>query len=446
MNFLDKMAEKIMPLASKLSSQRHLSAVRDAFIEIMPLVIVGSFMVLINNVFLSTKAGGLFSLFPNPAQYEPLLAEIRPVFGLVYNGTLNIISLLIAFSVAYKLSASYQEQKPSFYGVLAVGILIIMFPQTTEFKVDIKGVETAVDIAGTITSNETGAVGLFMAFFTAIVSTELLRRLTRVKKLVIQMPSSVPPAVAKSFNVLIPAFLVIFCFALGAHLLDTFWETTLQEIINKVIQAPVSQALENFFGIFVVMFLQNGLWAFGIHGAFALSPVVEPSLLIALEQNAAASLAGNMLPNIVTKPFIDAFVLIGGGGTTIGLLGAIFIASKREDYRAVSKFSLMPGLFNINEPLIFGLPVVLNPILMIPLVLSPLICLTIAYSATVLNLVGKTYILVPWTTPPVISAFLATGGDYRAIILSLILICVSIIVYLPFVIVANKAKDLENKS
>ncbi|MGL5043258.1 MAG: PTS sugar transporter subunit IIC [Culicoidibacterales bacterium] len=442
MNFLDKIAEKLLPVAGKLSSQRHLAAIRDSFIEMMPLVIIGSFMVLINNVFLSSNPGGLFSLFPDPKSFEPILAEIRPIFGLVYNGTLNIISLLIAFAVAYKLAQSYGE-KPLYFGLLAVGTLIIMFPQATEFTVTVKGLEEVVKVGGVITGTQTSAVGLFMAFFTGIIATELLRAFTKIKAILIKMPESVPPAVAKSFNVLVPSFLVILLFALLAYFLDLMFGLTLQDVINTVIQAPVSQALESYIGIAVVMLLQNGLWSFGIHGAFALSPVVEPALLIAIEANAKAFEAGLVLPNIVTKPFIDAFVLIGGGGTTIGLLGAVLIASKREDYRAVTNFSVMPGVFNINEPLIFGLPVVLNPILMIPLILAPLACLTVAYVATAVGLVSKTFILVPWTTPPVLSAFLATGGDWRAAVLAIILILLAIAIYIPFVIVANKAKDIE---
>lgn len=454
MNFLDKIAEKVVPFAAKLSSQKYLAAIRDSFIEIMPLVIVGSFMVLINNVILSTGQVGLFFWWKDG---EVIFSQIRPVFSLIWYGSLNIVSLLIVFSVAYKLAEHYGE-KPLYFGLLAVGCLLVLFPQIQtlsgsfsafidEGKI-VEGVKPAyetarVNIWGAITGTQVGPAGLFMAFLTGILSTEVLRALSKIKLIMIKMPDAVPPAVAKSFNILIPSFLTMLIFAGVAHLLQVTLNLTAQDIINRVIQAPVSTVLESYPGILLVMILQNLLWSFGIHGAFALSPVVEPTLLVALSQNEIAYKAGEVLPNIVTKPFIDAFVLMGGGGTTIGLISAIFIASKREDYKAVAGFSMVPGSFNINEPLIFGLPAILNPLLMLPMVIAPVVCLTIAYVTTAYGLIGKTFILVPWTTPPILSAFLATGGDFRAAILALILIVISTVIYLPFVILLNKEKQYE---
>ena len=141
---------------------------------------------------------------------------------------------------------------------------------------------------------------------------------------------------------------------------------------------------------------------------------------------------------IVTKPFLDAFANVGGAGATFSLILALLISSKREDEKLIAKLSFTPGLFNINEPLMFGLPVVLNPVYIIPIIIAPIITTMIAYFATAMGLINKTIVLIPWTTPPVLSAYLATGNDYRAAILSVVLIAISTLIFIPFVMISNK--------
>src|SRR5699024_3327513 len=157
-----------------------------------------------------------------------------------------------------------------------------------------------------------------------------------------------------------------------------------------------------------------------------------------IQENIDAFRAGTEIPNIVTKPFIDSFAMLGGGGFTLALMIAIFIASRRTDYREVTKFAFIPGLVNSNEPLMFGFPVILNPIFALPLIFVPIININIAYVATSLGLISKTVVLVPWTTPPVVSAFLSTSGDWRAALLAVLLIILSVIIYLPFVMAPNR--------
>ncbi|MDY0393685.1 PTS transporter subunit EIIC [Virgibacillus halophilus] len=270
-------------------------------------------------------------------------------------------------------------------------------------------------------------------------------RLKKKRKLRIKLPDTVPPEVGKSFSALIPAFLTLTLFAALVFLTNIVFGFGLQELVTKAIQAPLDLVVQSRFGINIIMFFQNLLWSVGIHGTFVLGPIKDPSLLSAIQENINALQAGQEIPNIVTKPFIDSFAMLGGGGFTIGLIIAIFIASKRSDYREVTKFATVPGLFNINEPLMFGLPVILNPVLAIPLILVPIINLNIAYLATSLGLVSKTVAYIPWTTPPVLSAFLATAGDWRAALLAVLLIVISVIIYLPFVMATNRMAEIEKK-
>lgn len=424
--FSEKLADFLGPIASKFSSQRHLVAIRDGFITVMPLVIVASFYVLINNVVLDSSLGMLKD-FGNFDTYKDIGFS-------VYYGTLGFLSIFLAFGVAYKLAAAYEMDSIG-TGFVAIAATIALMPTSV----------TSGDVVvnGVFSEAYTSPTGLFVAIIASILAVELLRVLQKSKALKISMPDSVPPTVSKSFNLLIPATIALTIFALVSFLCVKFIGMNVYEIINTLIQTPIKAVFQGLPGIIIVVVLQSLLWSFGLHGAFVLSPITEPTLLTSIQENINALQAGTEIPNIVTKPFLDVFVNVGGVGFTIALIIAILLVSKREDYRSVTKIALAPGCFNINEPLMFGLPVVLNPIFTIPLILVPVVSLIIAYGATYFGLISKTIVMVPWTTPPVISAFLATGGDWRAALLSVILIIVAVAIYLPFVLAANKVKDVE---
>ncbi|SCJ89710.1 PTS system oligo-beta-mannoside-specific EIIC component [uncultured Clostridium sp.] len=425
--FSEKIAMWLAPVATKFSNQRHLVAIRDGFIAVMPLVIVGSLFVLINNVILDS-GNGLLKDLGNFDRYKEI--------GLsVYYGTLGFLSIFLAFGVAYKLAKAYDLDGLA-TGFIAVAAVLALMPTTVT--------SGDVSIGGVFSETYTSAIGLFVALIGSILSTELLKILSKKDKLKIKMPDSVPPAVSKSFNILVPACIVLIVFALISFLCIEFLGMNVYEIINKIIQTPLQAIFQGLPGIVMILFFQNLLWSFGLHGAFILSPITEPTLMAAIQENINALQAGEFIPNIVTKPFLDAFCFSGGGGFTIGLIIAIFIASKRADHRSIAKLGAVPGCFNINEPLVFGLPIVLNPLFMLPLMLIPAINLIIAYLATAAGLIEKTVVAVPWTTPPIVSAYLATGGDWKAAALSAGLIVLSVILYMPFVIAANRELNMED--
>lgn len=424
--FSSKISSWLTPVAMKFSNQRHLCAIRDGFVVLMPLVIVSSFFILINNVILDSNNGILRNIVD--------LSRYQAIGNQVYNGTLGFLSILIAFTVAYKLSESYGEDG-LISGIISVAVLVTMFPSTLEI-VPI-GADKPVEVMGAISQNETSATGLLFAIISALVGTEIFLRLQKNNKFKISLPDTVPLAVSKSFSALIPAFITLTLFGVIVFIIESLFGFGLQDLVVKLIQKPLSAVFQGMIGINIVMLFQNLLWSLGIHGTFVLGPITEPTLLVAIQENINAFNVGLDIPNIVTKPFIDSFAMLGGGGCTIGLIIAILIASKREEDKGIAKLSIAPGLFNINEPLMFGLPVILNPILAIPLILVPLINLNIAYIATRLGLISKTVVMVPWTTPPILSAYLSTAGDWRAAVLAALLIGISIIVYLPFVMATN---------
>lgn len=426
--------DKLTRWAGVFSAQRHLTAVRESFVALMPLIIAASLFILINNVLLNSNSG-LVGLLGIEGAW---VGHVQEIGIRVYNGTLNIFALLATVMIAYRLASSYGEDGVT-YGVFALASLFVFFPMSV--PVTSPSGET-FQAGGFFSGMEVGATGMFVGIFIALISVELFRRLSKTEKLKIKMHDSVPPSVARSFNTLIPMILLLTLFGTCAWGMNYFFDKTLHELVTRMIQAPLQNILQGLSGLTALLFVQNGLWWMGIHGASIMYPVTETTLLLALQENTAALVAGVELPHIVTKPFIDAFSFMGGGGQTIGLLVALFIAAKREEHRTITKLSAPGAMFNINEPLIFGLPIMFNPILIVPFLLTPIISVSLAYGATALGMISKTSVLVPWTTPPVLSAYLATGGDWRAGVLSALLIAVSVVIYLPFVIAMNRAKSV----
>lgn len=417
--FMNFMEEKFVPVAARIGAQRHLVAIRDAFAAIMPLIIAGSMAVLVNNM--------------NIPGYQDLMTGIfgeswKGFGGNIWWGTFAIMSLFISFMVAYNLAKSY-DANPVSAAVLSFATYFTFVPQVN------------ADAWGNIGWQYTNATALFAAIIIAILSTELFRILSKSKALVIKMPEGVPPAVARSFAALLPSMIVLSLAALLQLLL--FNTESVFAIITKFIQVPFAEVGNTMGAAIAIAFSNHFFWFFGIHGSNILEPVMQAVYVPAVAENAAALAEGLKMPFIVTKSFFDAFVYMGGSGTTIALLAAIFVASKRKHYRMMAALGAPAGIFNINEPVIFGLPIVLNPIFIIPFVLTPVTLTVIAYLATAAGLVPATSIVIPWVTPPIIGGFLATGGSISGALLSLFNLGVAFVLYVPFVMLSEK---LEKKA
>ncbi|MFZ5968199.1 MAG: PTS sugar transporter subunit IIC [Bacillota bacterium] len=409
--FFDFMERYFVPVAARIGAQRHLVAIRDGFIGIMPLILAGSFAVLLNNT--------LFN-------WMPIFGELKGINGNVWWGTFAVMTLLVVFSVGYNLAKGYGEDALA-AGLISVGSFLAITPQ-------VHGEAPW----GYIHWGYLNATGLFTGIIVALIATEIFVKLMK-KKLVIKMPDNVPPAVGRAFAAVIPGILAVYAFGIIGYLITKTGATSLHDLIYMTIQKPLQGFSQGIFSVIVMGVLINLFWFFGLHGANIMEPVMQSLYMPALEANASAVQQGLQAPNVVTKVFFDAYVHLGGSGATLALLLAIFIASKkRKDYKEVAKLSAPAGLFQINEPVIFGLPIVLNPILFIPFVIVPGILAAIAYTATALGMVPPTFVAIPWITPPGISGFLGTGGSIAGGILSLLNLAVAFFVYLPFVILADR--------
>lgn len=411
--------EKFVPVAARVGNQRHLVAIRDGFLALMPLTIIGSLAVLFNNLPIQFYQDFMDSIWKH---------EIWTQWGgNMWNATFGMMSILLAFTIAYNLAKSYNKD------ALSTGVISVAAYMTFGTFGE-----------GGITGLTSGTGGIFISIIVAILSAELFTRLLGSPKLLIKMPSSVPPAVAKSFAALFPSIITIGIFALVRTIISTSFG--MPDIVNSfysAIQEPF-QSLTNSWGAGVIIALVPVFfWFFGVHGANIMEPFMQTINADSVARNMKAIEAGQDAPYIITKPFFDAFVNMGGSGTSIALIIAIFvIARKNKQYMTVGKLSAAPGLFNINEPLLFGLPIILNPVLFIPFLLTPVVTMSIAYFSMSTGLVPKTTIAVPWTTPPILNGILATRS-WQGGVLSVVNIVVAFFIYLPFVAMTGRVQKKE---
>lgn len=432
------MERTLVPVATKLNNQRHVAAVRDSFMFIFPLTMASSIVILLNNLIFS-KEGFIAKLLFLP-KFFPNLESAQKVLASAANGTINIMSIFIAFLVA-SLLAKHFKADDMLAGLTSVAVFIIMYPAPF-------GLDNGVNVMQT---TYLGAQGLFVAMLVGGVVGEFLPKLFNNPKLKITMPEMVPPAVSRSFSGLIPIVLVIMAASVVSFLISLVAPNGINEVIYDTIQTPLRNIGGNIFGVLVIAFTQNLLWAIGIHGPNTLNAVraaifTEPDMANLAHINATGGLKDIPYPETWAM-LNDAFANMGGSGMTLGLIIAIFIASRRPEYKEIAKMSLIPGIFNINEPLIFGLPIVLNPILVVPFVLTPMINIIFGYLVTVVfKIIPSPAIGVPWTTPGPLIPFLGTGGNFLALIIGFVCLGISVLVYLPFVIAANKAAENEMAS
>lgn len=428
---MEKLFNKLGKVSQKLGGQIHLRSIRDAFASLIPFIIIAGLMIFVNNVIIIPT--GFMSKVINPAT----LTSWQDIGTSIINGTLNFLAVLLAGACAYHLAVNRKFENPIAPAFLAISIFVILLPLVS--SVTPVGAKEAVKVLGVISFTATNSGGMFVGIITSILSTELFIWLSKNKRLKINIGGEgVPPAVIKSFNSLIPIIITIITFAVVSYGVKQISGTDINTLILKTIQTPLVSLVTSLPGFIILMLLSNLLFAMGIHPGGVVAPIMDPILYIAMNQNMTAYANGQVVPNIINMAFKDTFGVMGGSGNTIALLIAIVLVSKRKDFRDIAKLSAAPGIFNINEPIIFGLPIVFDLTLMIPFVLASPICLGAAYFVTKMGWMSRVVIQTPWTTPPILSGFLATGGDWRASVFQIIMITLTVLLYIPFVKLSEK--------
>ena len=408
--------EKLMPVAAKMAANKFLIAVRDGITLAMPLIIIGSLLMVI--------ATG-FAIPP----LEKWLGDMG-IAAYLWKGSdssFGLIGLVASFGIAHSLTKQYQvDGVPA--GIVSLSTFILVTPFVSG------------EAGNGMPTTYMAAQGLFVAIILGLINGWVYQWFIN-HNIQIKMPESVPPAISKSFSAILPGAALLVGWLIVYGVLDAFGLPNLHMLAKTVLGTPLGLLGNNIVGVIILVLCCSSLWFVGLHGGNIVNKIMEPIWLANLGENAEAFRAGEPLKHIFTTPFMDNFVYIGGAGATIGLVLALAWLARRKhaskQAKTLAPLTVVPGLFNINEPTMFGLPVVLNILLIIPFVLAPIVNLVVAYAAMATGLVPLTYTAPGWTTPPIISGFLATGS-IRASVLQIVLILLDILIYLPFIASVEK--------
>ena len=421
--------DRFSAVAGAIGRQRHLGAIRDGFVTIMPLMIAGSLFTLINRFPIGMGQDG------GKAYLVDLLREISALKWLaemndnIWWGTFGLISIFAVASIAYHLAKSHDNGSPISAAIVALSAYLCVVPQF------------ANDGWGALSWGYLNATSLFTAAIIALISAEIFSRLSKTDKFKIKMPAGVPPAVGKSFAALIPSLFSLVIVVGAASVINAYAEKNVLDIVKDIIVSPLKDASGTFGFGFVVVLLTHTFWMFGIHGANMFEGILQTFNADAVATNLAVVSGERVGVLIFNKSFADAFIYMGGAGVCLGLVIALILAGKSQQNRMAGRLGVAPALFNINEPILFGLPIVLNPVFAIPFILGPVINLIIAYTATAVGFLPPVQYVIPWTMPPILSGLMATGWAWQAPIIQLINLTLSVLIYIPFVKVADRIEE-----
>lgn len=414
MKILDKLAEAIerylLPIANKIGQQRHVNALRDGITATLPITLIGSFFLILR-------------VLPLPGYRELVISSgIDPHLGTIVSATMNLVALIAVIAIPFYLSEKIGIKE---YALQSTIITFICFNITVMPVSD-----------GGLNFNYLGAKSIFIAIIMGLITPEIIKKVIN-KGAIITLPDTVPPAIAKSFASLIPGFVAVLFWGILTAIMTFTDFNNIHDFINIVIGTPLRYAGNSYAGHMMAVFLTSLLWCFGLHGSSIVSAVVRPLWMenVMLNSELAAQGLDNVYSNgfaLVTGPFQNITMKIGGAGATFSLVLLMFFSAKSKQLKELGKLSISPAIFNINEPVIFGSPIVMNPLLMIPFIVAPLITTTISWIVMRTDLVKVPFALVPWTLPPVFLGFLSSGLSVSVAILSIVNILLSLAIYYPF--------------
>lgn len=421
--------DRFVDVAGMIASIEYLQVLKNSFMTIMPMFILAGFGTMLNSV-----------IFPLFAEGE-LLADLQTFGTLINNGTLNLAGLFVAAMVSYNVARLRGFGDAMAAVLVSLASFFVIMP--TEIQATLVETGEAAGTSGVVSYNLLGSNGMFAGIIIAFAATELLVKLSKVEQFKINLGESVPENVGKNFTVLIPVILTVSIFALISGLLNIFWGTNIIDVIITIVQAPLMSIGSSLGGFIIILTAGVFLFSLGIHHSVITSSILQPILLVNTNENMLAAAAGEEIPHILNDSFRPIFTTVGGTGSTLGLVLAIFLFSKYEPYKQISKLAIGPSLFNINEPVIFGMPIVFNVPLMIPFIIAPILGTVMGYFATWSGIIEPFSILVPWTTPPLVNAFLASGGDWKAPLVHLAIIVAQTLLYIPFLRIAERVAKRE---
>ena len=414
---LSKLESILMPLAERIGKNKYLIAIRDGFLLSMPLLIVGSFFLLIANFPIPGWTNFWARFFgENWAAY----------FAKPTDATFSIMAMLAVVGIGYSFSEQMKVDKLFGAAVSLVCWFLIM-----PYKILVN--DTAVS---GIPLGWVGSKGIFVGIIVAFLSVHIYAWVNK-KGWIIKMPDGVPPTVAKSFSALIPAGIsVLVFFIINIVFAMTPYDNAFNFVFT-ILQTPLLKLGNTLPAMVIAYIFLHLFWFFGVNGGSVVGAVFNPILQTLSAENLAAFQAGQPLPNIISQQFQDLFATFGGCGSTLSLLIAMLFFCRSKRIKELGKLAFIPGLFGINEPIVFGLPILLNPMILIPFMLVPTINIVISYFCMSIGLVPLcSGVAIPWTMPVILSGFLATG--WQGAVLQLLLLVLGVFIYKPFIKMMDK--------
>lgn len=420
--FMDKIGDTIAPIATKMTSNRYLSAIKEGFFGSTPILIAGSIFLLFTSLPFNGYAEFMTNIFGK---------KWMDFFYLPYQASFNLMSIYVVVGMARSLSKYYKVDEKLGIALSFVGIFVLTPLIFT------------ADGAKGLPLDNFAAKGLFVCMIATAISIEIYRFCTQ-KGITIKMPDSVPQNVSNAFAAVIPAFAIILLFDVLRTLFALTAFGSAQQFIFTILQQPLQSLGGTLPATFIALLVESVIWCFGIHGSSIVSSVMNPIWYALSAENLAAVEAGTAMPNIVNYQFISFFVKLGGVGATLSLTLLCLFKSKSDQYKALGKLGIGASLFNINEPIIFGFPIVLNPMMMIPFVLSNVTVGVVTYAAIWSGLVPYINgVNLPYTIPVVISGFMLCG--WRGALLQIVLLLITGLIYYPFFKAQDKQAYLEEQ-
>ncbi|WP_440894689.1 PTS sugar transporter subunit IIC [Amphibacillus sp. Q70] len=417
-----KIFDGFLNVVVKISSTKALVALKDGFVLTMPITLIGSLFLLVGNIPIEGYGEFMANLFG---------ADWNIGLNQVVGATFDILAIVTVIGIAYFYARNDDEDGISSAIIALVSFLVITASSTVS--------ESGEVIGGVIPKDWTGAQGVITAIIIGLISGAVFTFFKK-KKITIKMPDGVPQGVSNSFAALIPGLVIILGSMIVYQVLQVAFDSSLTQVIFDALQVPMQNLSDSFIGGLVITLLISLLFWAGLHGPNIVMGVMAPILTTNALANNDLLASGNLTvadgANIITPQLIDVYVKFGGTGITLGLLIAAIITAKSKQMRSVSKLSIIPGIFNINEPVIFGLPIVYNPFMLIPFILVPTIGFIITYVAIAIGFMPPfSGVQIPWTAPPIISGFILNG--FSGALIQLIILAISVAIYWPFM----KAQD-----
>lgn len=408
---MDKYIGKVQIFANKFGNISYIKAITDGVSQVIPAIIIGSIYTLFGNI-----------------QFKPYLDLIKSLgiseyLSIPNTTTMGIIGILLTFTVAYNFTHQFNQDGIS-AGIISICSFMLLIPFEL-FKDGVQGIPTTW----------IGAQGMFMAMIVGLLTGKIFVVLKK-RNIQIKMPDSVPPATMNAFSAVIPGFIIITLFLIISILLKMTSFETFPQLVSTIIQTPLSGIGDSVWAIVFIWALSNFVWFFGIHGIVVIS-VVNPILISLDLENLEKTQHGLKAAHIIGKNFTNAYGGMTGAGIIMGLVILMTFFAKSKQYRVLGKLSIIPDIFSIAEPAIFGTPIVLNPLLIIPFVATPTISMFVAYLLTKVGILPiLSGIQLPWSMPAIFYGFVI--GGWKVAVYQVCLVFFSVLMYYPFFRILDK--------